>query len=266
MSDEDIPTFESIEEECKFWKKLATERKEDLEDLEEDYKMFKETSTSVESELEGKLKKTQSNFRQFKQTALDKFEQHKRQTQDLNTACEQLRARIVTLETHEAQLLEKKRILEQENDDLQRRERESIASQRDLAEKFEKSIEEDALLQSKLEELRVGNSELIARLRQTISEQKAEIAAQQLEHTKNKSPTDPDSMANGTSPKLHNPLSNGVSKQTANHVPQFKSPNAKMKSRFLDSEQNPVVLLDRMISLVQEMETRLQHGEIGVGQ
>merc|ERR1712063_165290 len=74
-----------------------------------------------------------------------------------------------------------KRKLEQENDDLERRERELSASVHDLQERVDVGTEKSVIMNLELEELRVSSQEVIQRLKDEIRDQKHELSIRSLE-------------------------------------------------------------------------------------
>jgi len=212
----------------------------------------------------------------------------------------------------QAELLAKKRQLEQENDDMQRREREALASVSDLTEKLDKCFEEIAWLQSELEQREEINRELIQRLRDEISEQKSELAARQLQiqrlsetmedHVAEEGPkqendgSPPSSVSFHPSalsaslpslpvycrvslydtPPQHTPTrphsasftqSSLSSPNLASSLPTTPSPSVRLKdgSTGRGPDNSPLDMVNDMLHLVKELETRLSSQRAALG-
>jgi len=177
------PSFSSIEEELKYWKRLAKERKEDLDEMEEDYADFTASSKVLEEEMELELQQKEKKLKEvtraysiFRTKAEETMERQRHNGAETLQHNEKLQERIKELTTENEELQKKKRQLEQENDDLERRDREASASLADLEERLDKAIEDDVWMQTQLEETQSRSDVIIQRLKEDIREHKSDLS------------------------------------------------------------------------------------------
>ncbi|KAL6058088.1 hypothetical protein QOT17_015067 [Balamuthia mandrillaris] len=183
-SDEEKLHFGSIQEEVEYWKRKARERREELEELEAAYNEFRDSSMALEEEMEAELQRAEKQLQEvtrayslLKTQTEEDMIKHQRNTAEAADTIEKMRVELETLKKEKVDLLQQRRRLEQDNDDLERREREATATNTDITMKLDQAIEETAWLRSEYEERVSKDEELIQRLREEINDQKSELAS-----------------------------------------------------------------------------------------
>ncbi|KAJ4443911.1 hypothetical protein ANN_05698 [Periplaneta americana] len=168
IMDQDIPSFSSKDEEILYWKDLAAqlhqgleEAREDTRQVERELEEFQENSQQLEKELETQLEQADKTIRDLRtrnnrlqldnDTLKDSFEQTKRQN---NTQISELQTTVANYRSHEENLLKYIRELEQKNDDLERSHRAMMTSVSEFESKLNSAIERNALLESEQDEAR----------------------------------------------------------------------------------------------------------------
>nr|XP_040576525.1 LOW QUALITY PROTEIN: nuclear distribution protein nudE-like 1-B [Lepeophtheirus salmonis] len=158
MAEEDDESFASPEEEIRYWKEKASELdkvKETRHELDE----FQEGSRELEAELEMQLDlvekknkdlKSMSNRLQMENDQLkDKLEQSHR---EYNSRIKDLQDELSEIRSIKEKLHKYVRELEQENDDLERAKRSTVASLEDFEIRMNAAIERNVYLESELDE------------------------------------------------------------------------------------------------------------------
>ncbi|ELR13289.1 uncharacterized protein ACA1_237820 [Acanthamoeba castellanii str. Neff] len=276
----------ALQAEVAEWRSKAEERREEMEEVEASFAEFMESSKALEQEMERDLqrseKKNDETSRALSLLKLqheDLLAKHARVTEEYakqlerqqvarthtghTDACDR-QAETETLRSELKVIGVKKRQLEQDNDDLGRRERESSASVADLGEKLDKAIEENACLQSELEEARSRTEELIQRLKEEISEQKSELAVraqqigkltlQALDAQEQSEPLGPDHETFHFSGEAA--ASDFLSRRHKSVSDSLASPSPSSTSPSLPGS-SPLHLVNNMLHLVKDLEKRL---------
>ncbi|PSN57167.1 Nuclear distribution protein nudE-like 1-A [Blattella germanica] len=183
--EQDIPTFGSQEEELRYWKDLAIQFHQDVEDAKEETRQvereleeFQENSQQLEKELETQLEQSDKTIRELRtrnnrlqldhDSMKESFEQTKRQN---TTQISELQATVAEYQNHEKKLLEYIRELEQKNDDLERSHRAMMTSVGEFEQKLNSAIERNALLESEQDDSRA----LVQRLKDEARDLKQEM-------------------------------------------------------------------------------------------
>eukprot|EP01087_Luapelamoeba_hula_P010823 TRINITY_DN2882_c0_g1_i1.p1 TRINITY_DN2882_c0_g1~~TRINITY_DN2882_c0_g1_i1.p1 ORF type:complete len:390 (-),score=75.19 TRINITY_DN2882_c0_g1_i1:202-1371(-) len=171
-----------------YWRKRALDKERELEELEVEYQEFQDSSRTLEEEMETEVDSTKKKLDEatralsaLKAKHEDMAERNRERTQEAMEQIDKLQSELVKVQNEKSQLLARKRQLEQDNDDTSRREREALATVGDLSEKLDKLFEENAWLQTELEEAQRNSNDIIHHLRNEIAEQKSELAIRQLQ-------------------------------------------------------------------------------------
>jgi len=156
---DDIPTFNNPSEEAKYWKSKAGEWKQAARDAKEELDEFQEGSRELEAELEAQLEqaeiktkelKAMSNRLQLENEQLkDKLEQC---TREYHFQINELETELSEIKGIKEKLHKYVRELEQQNDDLERAKRSTLASLEDFEGRMNAAIERNAFLESELDE------------------------------------------------------------------------------------------------------------------
>ncbi|KAM5152596.1 nuclear distribution protein nudE homolog 1 isoform 1-T2 [Mantella aurantiaca] len=185
MDDLDGETFNSWEEEARYWKALAMKFKKCSEEAHEELNEFQEGSREYEAELEAQLLQTESRNRDL----LSENNHLRMELESMKEKYEEQHAesylQISTLENDLSQTTAIKdklqkyiRELEQANDDLERAKRATIISLEDFEQRLNQAIERNAFLESELDE-KENHLECIQRLKDETRDLRQELAVQQ---------------------------------------------------------------------------------------
>eukprot|EP01112_Ceratiomyxa_fruticulosa_P021549 TRINITY_DN761_c0_g1_i1.p1 TRINITY_DN761_c0_g1~~TRINITY_DN761_c0_g1_i1.p1 ORF type:complete len:379 (+),score=106.95 TRINITY_DN761_c0_g1_i1:239-1375(+) len=180
------PAFSTSAEEIAYWKGKLEEKQLEYDELEASFSEFQEFSKQLEEELEQDSTAAEKRHAEL-------LASHSRLKADMEVLQEKhakvLRessAQIHTLQEEVQKYIHLKnelqsdvRRLEQENDTLERRERQASATNQDLSERLDKAIEENVWLQSELDEQKTLSLETIQRLREEIRDLKLEMSINQ---------------------------------------------------------------------------------------
>jgi len=155
----EVPSFSSKEEEANFWKKRAEELTAELSETKEEFQEFQDGSRELEAELETQLEQSEVKIKEYRSLSnrlhMDndelkaKLEQcHKEYAFQIN----ELQTELVEIKSIKDELHRYVRQLEQQNDDLERAKRSTLASLEDFEVKMNTTIERNAFLESELDE------------------------------------------------------------------------------------------------------------------
>ncbi|XP_018419712.1 PREDICTED: nuclear distribution protein nudE homolog 1 isoform X1 [Nanorana parkeri] len=178
-------TFQSLEEEARYWKDLAMKYKKCSEDAHEELNEFQEASREYEAELEAQLIQTESKNRDL----LSENNHLRMQLESIKEKYEDQHAEsYVQMSTMENDLSQTRAVkdqlqkyireLEQANDDLERAKRATIISLEDFEQRLNQAIERNAFLESELDE-KENNLECIQRLKDETRDLRQELAVQE---------------------------------------------------------------------------------------
>jgi len=159
MDEEKPPAFSNPTEELKYWKSKAEEWATVAKDAKEELEEFQEGSRELEAELEAQLEQTElknkdlkslSNRLQMENENLkDKLEQCSR---EYHFQINELETELAEIKGIKDKLAKYVRELEQQNDDLERAKRSTLASLEDFEARMNAAIERNAFLESELDE------------------------------------------------------------------------------------------------------------------
>jgi len=248
QKDKEQVIFSSINEECAFWKKKYQEKEKELLEVEESFAEFQQSSKELEAELERephlneqKLKDITTQFHRLKVDFEESKAKSIRSTEQSADMIHRLQEEVAALKREKGQLLKERQRLEHENDNLERKEREAQASLEDANDKLNKLLEENAFLQTELEEQNNRNQETLQRLKEEIRDLKLELslATGNLSRTQEEGTQD-----------LEHPVSTIVVNETPDS-PIKVPPNGKLK------RSSSLAMINDMLILVKDLENRL---------
>lgn len=158
MSDQP-PAFTSPAEEARYWKQKAEEYKTAAVEAKQELEEFQEGSRELEQELESQLEQTENKMKELK-SLTNKLQMENDNLRDkLDMASREYHHQINELETELSEIkgIKEKlhryvRELEQQNDDLERAKRSTLASLEDFEGRLNIAIERNAFLESELDE------------------------------------------------------------------------------------------------------------------
>jgi len=174
--------FSSPQEEAEYWRRKYEDKDKELEELEETFTDFQQSSKELESELERELQTTEkklkdinSQYHRLKGEQEEMSEKSRRSADDAGKKIHNLQDDLEAVRKSNKEFRRDKQRLEQENDELERRVRVAEASLHDLSEKLNKTLEENAWLQTELEDRTNRSQETIQRLKDEIRDLQLEI-------------------------------------------------------------------------------------------
>jgi len=170
-------------------------------------------------------------YHKLKEETQDSIQKSRRNADDSNKMTHSLQDEIEKLKQTQKELLKDKQRLEQENDSLERRERVANASVQDLTEKLNKMIEDNAWLQTEVDEHTTKDQETMQRMKDEIRELKLELSL--------------------TTGKPRTPRSEGDALDSANAI------STKTNGGPLPSHSASVDIVNEMIAMVKDVEQRL---------
>ncbi|KAK3598350.1 hypothetical protein CHS0354_003371 [Potamilus streckersoni] len=151
--------FSSPQEEVTYWRELAQQFKQELEETKEELEEFQISSRELEAELEaqlGQLEKKNTNLEQDNSRLQHEVDSLKEKLEFLQgTSHHQisdLEAELAQLRAFKDELQKYVRELEQTNDDLERAKRATVVSLEDFESRLNQAIERNAFLESELDE------------------------------------------------------------------------------------------------------------------
>jgi len=158
-SGDETPSFSSDAEEAKYWRGKAGEWKKAAEAAKEELDEFQEGSRELEHELETQLEQAEMKNKDLKaltnrlqmenEQLRDKLEQCSR---DYHFQINELETELAEIKGIKDKLHRYVRELEQQNDDLERVKRSTLASLEDFEGRMNAAIERNAFLESELDE------------------------------------------------------------------------------------------------------------------
>jgi len=155
----DTPQFSNSAEEAEYWKRLAGEYKAAAEEAKTELEEFQEGSRELEHELESQLEQAEAKMKELKSLSnklqlendhlRDKLEQCSR---EYHHQISELETELAEIKGIKEKLHKYVRELEQQNDDLERAKRSTMASLEDFEGRLNIAIERNAFLESELDE------------------------------------------------------------------------------------------------------------------
>ncbi|TRY76896.1 hypothetical protein TCAL_09584 [Tigriopus californicus] len=153
------PTFASPTAEAEFWKDRARQLQLDVTETKNELEEFHLSSRELEAELEMQLEQAEDRLKDSRSLAnrlrmendqiRDKLEQCQR---EYHCQVSDLQSELLEIKTIREQLSKYVRDLEQQNDDLERAKRSTLASLEDFEGRLNAAIERNAFLESELDE------------------------------------------------------------------------------------------------------------------
>lgn len=158
MTDQ-TPAFSSIADEAQYWKRKAEEYKSAAVEAKQELEEFQEGSRELEQELESQLEQAENKMKELKALSnklhlendnlRDKLEQCSR---EYHHQINELETELSEIKGIKEKLHKYVRELEQQNDDLERAKRSTLASLEDFEGRLNIAIERNAFLESELDE------------------------------------------------------------------------------------------------------------------
>jgi len=249
------PEFANQLEELEYWRSKYEDKEKELLELEESFTDFQQSSKDLEAEMERelttnekKLKDITSLYHRLKSEHDEMMEKSRRVAEDSGKMIHNLQDEAEALKKSNKELRREKQRLEQENDELERRVRESEASLQDLTEKMNKTLEENSLLQTELEETKNRSQETIQRMKDEIRDLKLEMAVSNSSKLETQPAIEREIKTNG----IQKPLP----KTTESSVPSPRN-GAISPSRLSKTSEGSIDLVDDILVLVKDMERKL---------
>ena len=237
------------------WQQIAEERFKKLAELQTEYEEFQATSREFEAELEREL--------DMKERALKDANNN---TSRIIEERDALRVRVVTLQGELTRLQEEStklresdialkdqvRQLEQKNDDLERTLRVTATSLEEMENRFNKTLEEKALLSTELSDKEVLQVSM-QRLKDEVRDLKQELSLVD-NHTRRRS-SSPSSMLNGV-PDNSTENTPGISESCVNSQPSSTSTQTMQHRRSfgVSSKQAALDCVQQLINCVSVCE------------
>lgn len=152
-------SFSSVQEEATYWKGIAHQYKQSLEEAREELDEFQISSRELESELEAQLEQYEGRNKELTsanarldmeiESLRERLEQ---QQQTGHKQITELQDELAQVTAYKDELQRYIRELEQSNDDLERTKRATVVSLEDFEARLNMAIERNAFLESELEE------------------------------------------------------------------------------------------------------------------
>lgn len=153
------PCFDNPSDEAVYWKQIAEDYLQKLQDVREEFEEFQEGSRELEAELEVQLEQyenrvsdltsTKTRLEDENQLLKEKIETIERKTYAQITELQDQNVQITTVRDEMTKYI---RELEQCNDDLERAKRATICSLEEFDARLNNAIERNAFLENELEE------------------------------------------------------------------------------------------------------------------
>jgi len=152
-------SFASPEEEIQFWKDKAAVFEKEAKEIKEEFQEFQEGSRELELELETQLEQSEAKIKEFR-SLTNRLQHENEQLKDKLEQCHkeyhfqvtELQTELAEIKAIKDQLNKYIRELEQQNDDLERAKRSTLASLEDFEGRMNSAIERNAFLESELDE------------------------------------------------------------------------------------------------------------------
>jgi len=152
-------SFASPEEEIQFWKDKAAVLEKEAKEIKEEFQEFQEGSRELELELETQLEQSEVKIKEFR-SLTNRLQHENEQLKGKLEQCHkeyhfqvtELQTELAEIKAIKDQLNKYIRELEQQNDDLERAKRSTLASLEDFEGRMNSAIERNAFLESELDE------------------------------------------------------------------------------------------------------------------
>jgi len=151
--------FSSPVEEAKYWREKAIKLEKETKDVKEEFQEFQEGSRELEAELETQLEQSEHKVKEYRSLSNRLQMENDQLKSKLEQCHREYHFQINDLQTELSEIKEIKdelnkyvRELEQQNDDLERAKRSTLASLEDFEARMNATIERNAFLESELDE------------------------------------------------------------------------------------------------------------------
>ncbi|XP_047143680.1 nuclear distribution protein nudE-like 1 isoform X1 [Hydra vulgaris] len=159
QSDSEPPCFTDPKEEALYWKELAQNYMQKLQDVKDEFDEFQEGSRELEAELDAQLEQYEQRVKDLLSTKTLILEENEILKQKLESSQRESYIQITSLQDENKQIklaneemTKYIRELEQSNDDLERAKRATICSLEEFDNRLNTAIERNAFLENELEE------------------------------------------------------------------------------------------------------------------
>ncbi|RDD43869.1 Nuclear distribution protein nudE-like 1 [Trichoplax sp. H2] len=178
--------FTDSVQEINYWKSIANEANQTVQQLKDELEEFQEESHDLEAELEAQLKQaenrakdltiTKAKLEQENEVLKEKFDTLYKESYQVTT---RLQDELATANSTKEELQKHSRKLEQKNDDYERAERSTAVTLQDFENRLNQALEKNALLENELDE-KEKLVILVQRLKDECKELKEEFTARQV--------------------------------------------------------------------------------------
>ncbi|XP_065898340.1 nuclear distribution protein nudE-like 1 isoform X2 [Dysidea avara] len=159
MSEVEVSSFNSVEEELEYWKRKSLEYCESLQETRAEFDEYQESSRELEVELEAQLEQAERRSNEL-ETTLQRLQEENEslrtkldsQQNEAYVMISRLEEENVELSSTKEQLWKYVRELEQKNDDLERGKRVTMSSLEDFEQKLNQAFERNAILENELDD------------------------------------------------------------------------------------------------------------------
>ncbi|XP_073840543.1 nuclear distribution protein nudE [Musca autumnalis] len=160
---ESPPLFNSVEDECRYWKERAKLYHKEWTDVKQEYDEYVEQSREMEAEMDATIDQKTATIKdlRFKLTSLEKEnESLKRKLESHNIEFANVEKQLENVKLERDSMKDYLRQLEQKNDDLERAHRILNESIVDFEKMLDKAYEKNALLEMEVDEKEVLQEKL----------------------------------------------------------------------------------------------------------
>jgi len=201
-------TFASMEDELAYYKRLAKEYKQSVEDGREELDEFQISSRELEAELETQLEQAENKNKE-QSAALSRLTMEvdmlrEKMESTHSTAHKQvseLESELSQVKAYKDELQRYIRELEQSNDDLERAKRATVVSLEDFESRMNLAIERNAFLESELEEKETMQV-TVQRLKDEARDLRQELTIKKSPSDEPRRPSEPRSPSNEMPPMI----------------------------------------------------------------
>eukprot|EP00002_Diphylleia_rotans_P035685 TRINITY_DN780_c0_g1_i1.p1 TRINITY_DN780_c0_g1~~TRINITY_DN780_c0_g1_i1.p1 ORF type:complete len:305 (+),score=77.89 TRINITY_DN780_c0_g1_i1:48-962(+) len=215
---------DATETSVEFWRNQALSLESQYEEsqklFEELTQCSKEIERDLEIEIEAKVKEVES-LKRRESVLVQELELKTRSEQEQSIRILSLQREVQQIKSQIEKLTAAHRVLEQSNDDYERRDRENLAIISDLGSKYDDAVEKLIMAKEELEEERSESAEKIQRLKDELRDVRSELAAVQSKQVISEMKAQQENGLN----ESESPTANGVggTRQSAVY-PDFMSP------------------------------------------
>ncbi|XP_061388143.1 nuclear distribution protein nudE homolog [Musca vetustissima] len=210
---ESPPLFNSVEDECRYWKERAKLYHKEWTDVKQEYDEYVEQSREMEAEMDATIDQKTATIKdlRFKLTSLEKEnESLKRKLESHNIEFANVEKQLENVKLERDSMKDYLRQLEQKNDDLERAHRILNESIVDFERMLDKAYEKNALLEMEVDEKEVLQEKL-QRLMDETRDLKQEL------NVKTRYTTPNGTQQNGLSPASELNTPNGINGDIMSH-------------------------------------------------